>query len=98
MSKPAAPPEQLGLFAAVVGGLVSRALGGPAARDEVSEQPQGPAVLELPDDVDHILVGVELVRRDAEVTVVPTKLLRECLLLRAQRFVPIGTTPLSHSV
>ncbi len=37
------------------------------------------------------------IRRDAEVAVVPVEFLREGLLLRAQWFVPMVTTPLSHS-
>jgi hypothetical protein len=59
MSKPAAPPEQLSLFAALVGGLVRRPLRGPAARDEIAEQLLGPAGFELADHVDQVLVGVE---------------------------------------
>jgi hypothetical protein len=59
MSKPAAPPEQLSLFAALVGGLVGDPLGRPAARDEVAEQLQWPASFELADHVDQVLVGVE---------------------------------------
>ena len=59
MSKPAAAPEQLSLFGALVSGLLSEPLGGPAARDEVAEQPQGPAGFELADHVDQVFVRIE---------------------------------------
>ena len=59
MSKSAASPEQLSLFTALVGGLLSRPLGGPAVRDEVAEQLQGPTGFELADHVNQVLVGVQ---------------------------------------
>jgi hypothetical protein len=59
MSKPAPAPEQLSLFATLVGGLLSGSRGGPAARNELAEPFQGPPGLELADDVDKVFVRVQ---------------------------------------
>ena len=58
MSKRTAAPEQLSLFATLVGGLVGRSCG-PVTRDQLAEPLEGPAGFKLADDVDKVFVRIE---------------------------------------